>query len=97
MFTRKQYIDGKCSHREYYGQFVDDTVFNRLSVHVTKEQIAKSNDDSFNDIPLESWDAILHPFPRYIGDKMRDCGDYPTMCAAVCIAKEAAKQIKDRA
>ena len=93
MYTRKQYLDHDCTFAEYYDQFVTDSVISRVATIIGKQRINESTDEHLNDIPLSSWDAILVPFPRYIGDKMRECGDFPTLAGAVCIAKQAARSL----
>ena len=93
MKTRKQYMNKECTFAEYYDQFVDDLVRNNVRIVVGKDRIDKSTDEHLNDIPLNTWDSVLRPFPKHIGDKMRECGDFPTMAGAVCIAKQAARSL----
>ncbi len=80
-YTRKQYLNQECTHHEYYAQFVDANM------------IARVGDISLEE-PLPVWDG-LPPLPHYIGDKMREAGDYPTLAGNVCIHKEAARQRDD--
>lgn len=91
--TRKQYLNHECSFSEYYSQFVDNKVHQRVLQSIGKERLSNSTDEHLNDIPLAVWDTVLSPFPKYIGDKMRECGDFPTMAGAVCIAKTAAREL----
>jgi hypothetical protein len=90
MITRKQYMSGESTHREYYGQFVTESIKNSLLVYIGKELIMNSTDESFNDIPLSKWDRL-----PTVGNGLRECGDVPTLSGSVCIYKEAAKQIKE--
>lgn len=92
MKTRKEYMDGIVSHREYYGQFVTEEVKKTLLRLIGKKEILSSQDEHFNDIPIAKWDAL--PAPN-VKDKMKLTGDYLTLAGSVCIYKEAAKQIKD--
>jgi hypothetical protein len=92
-FTRKQYMDKECSHRDYYGQFVHDGIKRRVLQCIGKERLEASTDEHLNDIPLKLWDTL-----GAVGDKRQwDAteGDWPSMAGRVCIYKEAARQIKE--
>ena len=92
MITRKDYLDGKSTHDEYYAQFVTRATVSAVASRIGVDRIKASADRSFNDIPLQSWDEIPTVF---ITSKMRECGDYPTPAGLVCINKRAAKMIRD--
>ncbi len=89
-YTRKQYLDKECSHREYYAQFVTPGVVDRIVRRLGADRLLASQDEHLNDIPLHIWDDI--PAPMGSGQAMRALGDYPTLAGAVCINKEAARQ-----
>src|SRR5438045_2384312 len=96
MYTRQDYLDKKCTHRQYYAQFVDDRVKERVLSVFSKEQLIASfqQDKHFNTsiTPLGKWDtAGFEPFP--IATNMKELGDYLTPAGIVCILKEAAEQI----
>lgn len=93
MKTRKEYLDGKCSHREYYGQFVNDNVKQMVIDTIGKNRILKSTDEHFNDISLREWDNI--GLPCGISELLKKAGDYYTLAGQVCILKEGARQIKE--
>lgn len=93
-FSRKDYLDGKCTHREYYSQFVNQIVRDKVAQKFSKS-LKESNDPHFNDIPLQRWDYVFALVPPFIKDAMKEAGDYPTAAGLVCIAKEAARQIKE--
>ena len=96
MFTRKQRLNNECTHREYYAQFVSGATIRRVETHIGREKIINSTDPHFNDIPLVLWDRLCSGLvPHDLGSKMRATGDYPTLSGLVCIAKEAARQIKE--
>lgn len=96
MKTRKEYLDGAVSHREYYAQFVTEGVKQLVEKRIGIDRLKKSTDEHLNDIPLKTWDNLFSTgVPKYIGDKLREAGDFPTMAGAVCILKEAARQILD--
>lgn len=91
--NRKRYLQGECTHRQYYSQFVTKETKERLLFHITKLEIMKSKDEHFNDIRLERWGRILALGGT--NKKMQEKGDYLTLAGKVCIFKEAAKQIKE--
>lgn len=93
MKSRKEYLAKQCTHAEYYGQFVDSGIKARVTNSIGMDRLLKSTDKHLNDIPLKEWDRLIPIFPAHIGQAMRDAGDYPTLAGAVCIAKEAARQL----
>jgi hypothetical protein len=90
MFTRKDYL----GHRQYYAQFVNQAV--KAKVSYLRERIKQSHDEHLNDIKLCTWDALAQSLPRFCFERMRELGDFMTQAGAVCILKEAAKQIKEQ-
>ena len=93
MFTRKQYMNRECTHREYYGQFVDDYVKSRVQLVVGKETILESADENLNDIPIHIWDSIM--LYTVLADRVKAAGDTISLAGQVCICKEAARQIQE--
>jgi hypothetical protein len=98
LITRTAYLahslpDQKTAHRAYYAQFVTPAHFSRLKS--LADQIKCSQDPYFNDIELSAWDRLAVPIPAGSASIMRECGDYPTLAGAVCILKEAARQIRE--
>lgn len=94
MISRKDYMNNKNTHREYYGQFVNDEIKSR--VRFLLPIVLESEDEHLNDIPLKVWDAISADYAG-IGRKMKEAGDYLTMAGWVCIVKEAARQLREDA
>ena len=93
-FTRKQYMEGECTHDQYYDQFVTQDLKNTVLRSIPEKQIVMSRDESFNDIPLRSWDwlARLNPVePK----KFKELGDFTTMAGQICALKAAARQIRE--
>jgi len=94
-FTRNDYLDKKCTHREYYAQFVTQWQRNQVSRYIGLDRLASSDDEYFNDIPLDDWDRI-----GVAGEsvkKMKSLGDGYSLAGAVCINKEAARQLVEAA
>lgn len=101
-FRRKEYTDRKCSHREYYAQFVNERVKKLLSP--LKPMILRSTDPHLNDIPLPLWDRLTDATRDSIDRKLWKAAEAPklpegsyswSLCANTCILKEAAKQIQE--
>ena len=94
MFTRHDYLNHKCTHRQFYAQFVNESVKhtvngffpNPLSIN---EALVK--DEHLNTIPLKKWDVIGASIELPI--KFSDVGDQRSLAGLVCIAKEAARQL----
>jgi hypothetical protein len=93
MYTRKQYLNGECTHREYYSQLVNKGVINQVLSNIGREAILDSTEESFNDIKLSKWDSIRI---NSLATSMKALGDYLTQAGSVCILKEAARQIKEQ-
>lgn len=93
MFTRTDYLDGKCAHQQYYSQFVDERIKAIVLRRFDKATLAYhySKDTFFNTIALRTWDNMS--LPAYIVDKMKQAGDYLTLAGQVCILKQAAREI----
>jgi hypothetical protein len=96
MKTREQYLNKECTHSEYYAQFVNKSVKERVESRIGKAAILTSTNEHFNDIPLAKWDNIysMHSLHFEMANKLKEVGDYPTLAGLVCITKEAARQIK---
>lgn len=96
MITRKDYMSGKNTHREYYAQFVTEQTKAVVARSIGLKAIKKSVDPHFNDIPLVKWDILVGAIgASFPGSLMEQAGDYYTLGGAVCIAKEAAQQLKE--
>ena len=93
IYTKEDYLNKNCTHRKYYAQFVTedtkDRVKRNIGVDTLKE--AYEEDEHFNSIPLVNWD-IISTKPR-LKIPMETCNDYLTPAGAVCIFKEAARQL----
>jgi hypothetical protein len=96
--TRKQYLNHEADHDAYYGQFVTPRIINLVSQQIGTDKILVSTRESFNDIPLDKWDKI-YPFPLIAtgkGSKLDEAGDNYSLSTHVCIAKQAARIIKEQ-
>ena len=97
MFTRKQYLEGACSHDEYYEQFVTPYYIHFVNIHIGTDRIMASNDPSFNDIPLNEWDAVCNNIMMSGRDRdtFKQLGETYTLGAMICVVKRAALMIKN--
>lgn len=87
MYTRQDYLTGKCSHSDYHGQAVTERIIKIVVSIIGKDNILRSTDEHFNDIPLRSWEA-------FHGVLRNNCLQDNSIAASVCIAKEAARRFK---
>lgn len=62
-FNHIDYMIGKCTHNEYYEQFVTLSLIDNVCRLIGKDKIKASKDKYFNDIPLQKWDGIAHIAP----------------------------------
>jgi hypothetical protein len=98
MFTRQQYLNKEVTHRQYYAQFVmpiiKDIVLQNIA---TKEEIreALKQDEALNTIPLQKWDWQAAQIRNLCGPQLKERGDFYSQGGAVCILKEAARQITE--
>jgi hypothetical protein len=94
MYTRRDYLNKKCTHREYYAQFVTTSYVNSVASKIGLSRLLKSEDPDFNDIPLREWDML--PIPVGTHSLMISLEDYLTMAGAVSMSKEAARQAVEK-
>lgn len=96
--SRADYLAGRCSHQDYYGQFVDDPlralVSRRFGVEALRAALVRG-DTSFNrSIPLREWDGLsLALDNRVFRERLKAAGDFYSTAGAVCALKEAARQV----
>lgn len=95
MFTRKDYMDGRCDHRTYYAQFVTPAVFHMVERRFTAERLVRCSDQAyFNTIPLTLWDMMVPVLERMVDRRrMKELGEGWSLGTGVCILKEAARQV----
>ncbi len=95
MFTRDDYMNQRCTHDDYYGQFdcpqVRDSVLRTIGLN----RIIASTDEHFNDIRLTLWDSVQLPSEtlRALASANGTRGYY-SQSETVCIAKAVARKIR---
>lgn len=80
MITRKEYMEKKCSHREYYSQFVTEyhiKTVEKIDLHAK----------------LALWDELFFSAPKI---RFSLVGEFLTDCVRICILKEAKQQQLER-
>lgn len=97
-FTRAQYLNGECTHEQYYAQFVTPAIKSLIKARFGEDELkaAYQSEKGFNSIPLSKWDAMskfIGKEPYYLNISMKDVGDYLTFTGIVCIAQAAARQL----
>lgn len=93
-FTRKQYLQGACSHQDYYMQFATPAVIARVKSKVDLIVLLSSKEDGFRDVySLPFWDNAIGTISRDVGEMMREAGDHPTLAGSVCLAKAVARSL----
>lgn len=95
MYTREQYLNDECTHEQYYSQFVDFDTKQYVKSRIGLDKILKSNDEHFNDIPLKNWETCCVSVEAV--EALKAAGDTWSLSGRVCIAKAAAKIIKQEA
>ena len=86
------------AHRRYYGQFVTPEIRSFVETMIGRRVILSSQDEHFNDIPLRVWDRLPCGWESIRILKARvDPGFGVSIADAVCIYKEAARQIREDA
>ena len=93
-FTRKDYLNNKCSYNEYYAQFITEQIVNYVQASIGKEKILASKDPHFNDIKLFAWDILAQVILQSTQYLRKAAGESGSLSASVCIAKAAAEQIR---
>ena len=93
-FSRADYLAKKCTHQQYYSQFVNDTIQSRVKGAFGIDAIkdAMLINENLNTIPIGKWDVLANNLYNVSG-LLKDAGDFLTLAGGVCIAKEAARQL----
>lgn len=99
MYTRKQYMGGACSHRDYYAQFVTEYILRMVRDVIGMDTLKASRDEHFNDIQLHRWDHLSEALKGSlaIANEYGDGKKYYSLGNGVCILKEAARQLLEGA
>ena len=107
MFTRKQYLDRQCTHREFWAQFVTPGMRDMVKRNITLERLQRSQNEYFNDVTrLQDWDLMKDVTFRMLDMKKWRELQYPEYIGLtsvgwshsdnICILKEAARQLIEK-
>ena len=107
MFTRKQYLDKQCTHREFWAQFVTEGMRQMVLRNITLERLQRSQNEYFNDVTrLQDWDLMKDVTFRMLDMKKWRELQYPEYTGLtsvgwsysdnICILKEAARQLIEK-
>ena len=104
MFTRKDYLDKKCTHRQYWAQFVTRSMRELVRRRIGLERLQSSSNEYFSDVTtLSAWDEMKNAtFTMLDQQKWREI-QYPeytdpgsigwSSSDNTCLLKEAARQL----
>jgi hypothetical protein len=108
MFTRAQYLNKECTHREYWAQFVTAGMKSMVARNFSLERLQRSQNEYFNDVTvLSDWEIMRgNTFAMLDLKKWREI-QYPeytdprsigwSMSDNTCLLKEAARQLVEEA
>ncbi len=93
-FSRADYLARKCTHREYYSQFVSNSLVSQMASRFGKEHLKECflTDEHLNNIPLKIWDGLEMAYRSAFYHNVKEAGDTYSQSSGVCILKESAKQ-----
>lgn len=98
IYTRSQYLNHECTHRQYYEQFVNASIYSMVKDAIKRRKVdivaAIKEDEHINNVPLPFWDNLAGNLYD-VNTKMKLAGDYLTLSGGVCIVKTAAKMIAE--
>ena len=96
-FSRADYMSKKCSHHEYYSQFVNSTMKNFILDKYPKKKLSQlfSEDEHLNNIPISWWDNLANYFRREVAatNKIINGQNTWSLSDGVCALKAAAREI----
>lgn len=95
MYTRQQYMANEVTHQEYYGQFCSNSVIRLVTDRIGMDQILRSTNPHFNDIPLNQWDNLEPVIRMMVGSTLQKLNGQVSLSDCVCVAKAAARIIKE--
>lgn len=94
--TRAQYLNGECTHREFYGAVVKDAGIRYTPEDFIVQRAMESKDGHYNDIPLTAWDAEAAVARPAISRALKAHGDFWSLAGGLCVVKEAVRQVIER-
>lgn len=98
MKIRSDYMNGKCTHAEYYSDIVDaiggpSKVDLPFSIARIKAALA-AGDEHLNTLPLSMWDGRVSGL-HGASAALKKRGDFLSLGTGVCILKQAARMLAE--
>lgn len=92
MITRKEYMDGKASFAEYYGEIAREAHISYANSPLLPRVIdaLAKGDAHLNTIPLHRWDAVGVYTMKILAPIFKAHGDGWSLAGSVCVHKQAA-------
>lgn len=95
MIHYDEYVkDAATLHRKYYAQFVTEFTRRQVEMTIGVDDIKASTAKYMNDIPIQRWQHLAGML--HLARKPKELGEVDSLAVRVCVAKEAAQQIKER-
>lgn len=95
LFTRQDYMADKCTHEQYYAQFINDSGIEMVQKSKAFKCVLKSGSKDLSVAPVAEWDLI--GTAGEAANLLVTLGDRWTLSAAVCINKAIARQLLEAA
>lgn len=111
VFTRKDYLDKKCTHAELYGGMVTESMIRRVVDFIGHDRLlgTPEDDEHLSSIPLKTWDRVygfdesgrmgtrnLVHHPMMDRETMKENGLTNSASENCCLAKAAAREYINR-
>lgn len=95
MIHHDEYVkDAANLHRKYFAQFVNEVTIRQVEMAIGVDDIKASTAKYMNDIPIQRWHNLAGML--HLARKPKELGEVNSLAVRVCVAKEAARQIKER-
>lgn len=97
IITRDDYMGGRKSFAEYYGQFANDKVQELVMAEFSMEELNSSDDPYLNHLNLARWNGLArilqNNFTYFVEDELRP-HVVRSQASMVCILKAAASRVR---
>ncbi len=91
MLTREEYLNGECTHEEYYEEIAKEAgISYDNSPELSRIKHKLSTDPHLNNIPLSIWDTRGIRTEAAIHKALKKRGDGWSLAESVCVHKAAA-------
>lgn len=93
MIEYQTYLDGLCGEHDYYKQFVNQYIYQKVENWIGKANLTHAK--RVENIPLEKWAGVFRlGFPSDVGLLVSKCGETPSVESGIKIAQSAGRMIK---